>query len=92
MKSNLKTSIYCKIRLVVYMVQDELRNKKYLTPLKIEPILRSQILSFFTFLHDRIFRYAFEANSPIIEGLAAAQVVWHCGFTEGCQVTRPRVT
>ena len=27
MKFNLRTSIYCKIRLVVYMVQDELRNK-----------------------------------------------------------------
>ena len=26
-KSNLRTSIYCKIRLVVYTVQDELRNK-----------------------------------------------------------------
>ena len=26
-KSNLGTSIYCKIHLVVYMVQDELRNK-----------------------------------------------------------------
>ena len=26
-KSNLRTSIYCKIRLVVYLVQDELRNK-----------------------------------------------------------------
>ena len=27
MKSNLRISIYCKLRLVVYMVQDELRNK-----------------------------------------------------------------
>ena len=27
MKSNLGTSIYCKIRLVVYMVQDEQENK-----------------------------------------------------------------
>ena len=27
MKSNLRTSIYYKLRLVVYMVQDELRNK-----------------------------------------------------------------
>ena len=26
-KPNLRTSIYCKIRLVIYMVQDELRNK-----------------------------------------------------------------
>ena len=26
-KSNQRTSIYCKIRLVVYVVQDELRNK-----------------------------------------------------------------
>ena len=26
-KSNLRTSIYCKIRLVTNMVQDELRNK-----------------------------------------------------------------
>ena len=27
-KSNLRTSIYCKISLAVYMAQDELRNKK----------------------------------------------------------------
>ena len=27
MKSNLRASICCKIRLVVYMAQDELRNK-----------------------------------------------------------------
>ena len=27
MKSNLRISIHCKLRLVVYMVQDELRNK-----------------------------------------------------------------
>ena len=27
MRSNLRTSIYCKMRLVDYMVQDELRNK-----------------------------------------------------------------
>ena len=27
MKSNIRTSVYCKIRLVGYMVQDELTNK-----------------------------------------------------------------